>query len=78
MCTCSNGFTGDGLSNCESELLITAFMNFICLFSHQILMSVLRVHTCVIPQPPVRTQKAAIHVLATVATQATERHAMVI
>ena len=21
MCTCSNGFTGDGLSNCESELL---------------------------------------------------------
>ena len=25
MCTCSNGFTGDGLSDCESELLITAF-----------------------------------------------------
>ena len=53
-------------------------MNVICLFSHQILMNVLRVHTCVIPQPPVRTQKAAIHVLATVATQATETHAMVI
>ena len=36
------------------------------------------VHTCVMPQPPARTQKAAIHVLATVDTQATGRHAMVI
>ena len=53
-------------------------MNVICLFSHQILMNVLMVHTCVMPQPPAQTQKAAIHVLATVATQATETHAMVI
>ena len=53
-------------------------MNFICLFSHQILMNVLIVHTRVIPQPPVQTQKAAIHVLATVATQAMGRHAMVL
>ena len=41
-------------------------------------MNVLIVHTRVIPQPPVRTQKAAIHVLATVATQAMGRHAMVL
>ena len=27
MCTCSIGFTGDGLISCDSELLITAFIS---------------------------------------------------
>ena len=38
MCTCSIGFTGDGLSNCDSELLITIctyLVNSYILFSHQ-------------------------------------------
>ena len=40
-------------------------------------MSVLRVHTCVTPQPSAWTQKAVIHVLAMMDTQAMEKPAMV-
>ena len=41
-------------------------------------MSVLRVHTHVTLQPSAQTQKAAIHVLVMMDTQAMGRHAVVI
>ena len=31
MCMCSNGFTGDGLISCDSELLITASISECCI-----------------------------------------------
>ena len=44
MCTCSIGFTGDGLISCDSELLITTFISecvctYICLLNLLILSS---------------------------------------